>query len=112
MPMLAALRWKATPWAHWAAGHRGKILELHKFSYMSTSIPIAYHNGTYKIRFKNSMRGWCLKRPRVKCRGMAHVVNTDALVFGCTNGEGQGRTRAGLGGMQTPKGPVIHMAFA
>ena len=78
----SALGWKPTPWAHWAACHSGKILGMYRSLYLFSSIPIEYRNRTFKVRLKNSMRGWCLKKPRVTRRGMAHVVNTDALAVG------------------------------
>ena len=49
---------------------------------LHSSIPIEYRNRTFKVRLKNNMRGWCLKKPRVTRRGMAHVVNTDELAVG------------------------------
>ena len=55
---------------------------MYRSLYLFSSIPIEYHNRTFKVRLKNSMRGWCLKKPRVTRRGMAHVVNTDALASG------------------------------
>ena len=61
----SALGWKPTPWAHWAACHNGKILGMYRSLYLFSSIPIEYRNRTFKVRLKNSMRGWCLKKPRV-----------------------------------------------
>ena len=78
----SAFGWKPTPWAHWAACHSGKILGMYRSLYLFSSIPIEYGNRTFKVRLKNSMRGWCLKKPRVTRRGMAQVVNTDALAVG------------------------------
>ena len=67
-----------------ALGHMSsrKILGMYRSLYMFSSIPIEYRNRTIKIWLKSSMRGWCLKRPRVTRRDMAHVVNTDALSAG------------------------------
>ena len=76
------LEWKPTPWAHWAASHSGKVLTLYKTMYLFSTIPVEYWNRTFKVRLKNCMRGWCLKKPRATKRGMTHVVNTDTLVVG------------------------------
>ena len=52
---------------------------MYKSFYMSSSIPIRYRILTFKIEFKSSMRGWCLNKPRVTCRGRPHAVSMDAL---------------------------------
>ena len=63
---------------------------MYKSLYMFSSIPIEYRYHTFKVWLKNSMRGWCLKRTRVTRCGMAHVVNTDALLVGVQMRKAQG----------------------
>ena len=46
------------------------------------SIPTDYKNQLFKRHLKNSMRGWCLWRPRITRLGMRLVMPTDALNVG------------------------------
>ena len=83
---------------------------MYKSLPMFSSIPIENRNQAFKIRLKNSMRGWCLKRPRVTRHGMAHVVNTDALSVHLQMRKAKGGQGHAL--LLTTKGGVIHMTFA
>ena len=49
---------------------------------MFSSNPIEYRNPPFKRHLNTSMRGWCLRRPRITRLGMRHVVPTDALSVG------------------------------
>ena len=76
------LQWGVTPWVHWACVHSAYFACRFGSLYIFHSIPTEYKNQPFKRHLKNSMRGWCLRRPRITHLGMRHVVHTDALSVG------------------------------
>jgi hypothetical protein len=76
------LQWGVTPWVHWACVHSAYFARRFGSLYIFRSIPTEYRNQPFKRHLKNSMRGWCLRRPRITRLGMRHVVHTDALSVG------------------------------
>ena len=76
------LQWGVTPWVHWACVHSAYFARRFGSLYIFRSIPTQYRNQWFKRHLKNSMRGWCLRRPRIRRLGMRHVVHTDALSVG------------------------------
>ena len=76
------LGWKSTPWVHWAVAHCGAVLQKYRNLNVFNSIPAEYRQKPFKLAVKNSMRGWCLRRPRVSQRGLTHVLNIETLDVG------------------------------
>ena len=76
------LHWGVTPWVQWACVHSAYFARRLGSLYSFCSIPTEYRNQPFKRHLKKSMRGWCLRRPRVRRLGMRHVVHTDALSVG------------------------------
>ena len=76
------LQWGVTPWVHWACVHNAYFARRFGSLYIFRSIPTEYRNQPFKRHLKNSMHGWCLRRPRITCLGMRHVVHTDGLSVG------------------------------
>ena len=76
------LGWKSTPWVHWTMAHCGAVLQKYRNLYVFSSIPAEHRHKPFKLAVKNSMRGWCLRRPRVSRRGLTHVLNMETLDVG------------------------------
>ena len=76
------LGWKSTPWVHWTVAHCGTVLQKYRNRYVSSSIPAERRHTPFKLAVKSSMRGWCLRRPRVSRRGLTHVLNMETLDVG------------------------------
>ena len=76
------LGWKSTPWAHWTVAHRGVVLQKYRNLYVFSSIPAEHRHKPFKRAVKKSMRGGCLRRPRVSRRGLTHVLNMETLDLG------------------------------
>ena len=71
-----------TPWVHWVCVHSAYFARCFGSSYIFRSIATEYRNQPFKRHLKKSMRGWCLRRPRITRLGMRHVVHTDTLSVG------------------------------
>ena len=76
------LGWKSTPWVHWTVAHVGAVLQKYRNLYVFSSIPAEHRHKPFKLAVKNSMRGLCLRRPRVSQRGLTHVLNMETLDVG------------------------------
>ena len=76
------LGWRPSPWVHWVVAHSGFFVEKYRSLYLFSSIPSEKRNRRFKVGLKNSMRGWCLRHPRLAARGLAPVVNMESLVVG------------------------------
>jgi hypothetical protein len=76
------LGWKSTPWVHWTVAHCGAVLQKYRNLYVFSSIPAEHRHKPFKLAVKNSMCGWCLRRPRVSRRGLTHVLNMETLDVG------------------------------
>ena len=76
------LGWKSTPWVHWTVAHCGAVLQKYRNLYVFSSIPAEHRDKPVKIAVKNSMRGWCLCRPRLSRSGLTHVLNMATLGAG------------------------------
>ena len=76
------LQWGVTPWVHWLVLHSAYFTRRLGNLYIFRSVPMEYKNQRFKRHLKNSMRGWCLPRPRITRLGMRHVVHTAALNVG------------------------------
>ena len=75
----ATLKWKSTRWVHWIVCHSARVLRMHRSMHIFSSIPTEHRNSKFKVRIKNSMRGWCLRNLRLSERAMCHVVNMETL---------------------------------
>ena len=69
-------------WVHWAVAHSGFFAQKWGNIYMFSPSPSEHKNGRFKRDLKNSCRGWALLKPILSKRGLAHVVNMDALDVG------------------------------
>ena len=76
------LGWKSTPWVHWAVAHCGAVLQKYRNLYVFSSIRAEHRHKPFKLAAKNSMRGRCLRHPRVSRRGLTHVLNMVTLDVG------------------------------
>ena len=76
------LGWRPSPWVHWVVAHSGFFLAKYRTLYLFSSIPSEKRNRKFKVGLKHSMRGWCLRHPRLSWRGLAHVVNMESLDVG------------------------------
>ena len=76
------LGWKSTPWVHWIVAHCGTVLQKYRNLYVFRSIPAEHMHKPFKLVVKNSMRGWCLRRPGVSRRGLTHVLSMETLNVG------------------------------
>ena len=76
------LGWKSTTWVHWTVAHRGVVLQKYRNLYVFSSIPAEHRHKPFKRAVKESMRGGCLRRPRVSRRSLAHVLNMETLDAG------------------------------
>ena len=76
------LGWKSTPWVHWTMAHGGAVLQKYRNLYVFSSIPAQHRHKRLKLAVKNSMRGWCLHRPRVSRSGLTHLLNIETLDVG------------------------------
>ena len=91
------LGWKSTAWVHWTVAHRGAVLQKYRNLYVSISIPAEHKRKPFKLVVKNSMRGWCLRRPRVSRRGLTHVLNMETLEVGLRHRAARQRLALGQG---------------
>ena len=57
----ATLKWKPTRWVHWIVCHSARVLRMHHRMHFFSSIPTEHRNSKFKVRIKNSMRGWILR---------------------------------------------------
>ena len=73
---------KSTPMVHWAVAHCGAVLQKYHNLFVFRSIPAKHRHKPFKFVVKNTMRGWCLRRPRVSQRGLTHVLNVRTLDVG------------------------------
>lgn len=76
------LGWRPSPWVHWVVVHSGFFLAKYRTLYLFSSIPSEKRNRKFKVGLKHSMRGWCLRHPRLSRRGLAHVVDMESLDVG------------------------------
>ena len=76
------LGWKSTPWVHWTVARCGAVLQKYRNLYVFSSIPAEHKHKPFNICDKNSMCGWCLRRPRISRRGLTHVLNMETLDVG------------------------------
>ena len=76
------LGWKSTPWVHWTVAHCGAVLQKYCNLYVFSSIPAEHRHKPFKLAVKNSMRGWCPRRPRVSRPGLTYVLNMETLDVG------------------------------
>ena len=74
--------WKSTPWVNWTVAHCGAVLHKYRRLYVFRSIPDEHRHKPFKLAVKNSMRGRCLRRPRVSLCGLTHVLNMETLDVG------------------------------
>ena len=59
------LGWKSTPWVHWTVARCGAVLQKYRNHYVFSTIRAEHRHKPFKLAVKSSMRGWCLRRPRV-----------------------------------------------
>ena len=76
------LGWKSTPWAHWTVAHCAAVLQKYSNLYVFRSILAEHRHKPFKLAVKNSMRGRCLRRPRVSRCGLTRVLNMETLDVG------------------------------
>ena len=76
------LVWKSTRWVHWTVAHCGAVLQKYRKLCVFGSIRAEHRHKPFKLAVKNSMRGWCLRRPCVSRRGLTHVLNMETLDVG------------------------------
>ena len=76
------LQWGVTPWVHWAGVQSAYFPHCFGSWYIFRSISTEYSSQQFKRHLKNSVRGRCLRRPRITRLGIRHVVHTDALSVG------------------------------
>ena len=76
------LGWKSIPWVHCTVAHCGVVLQKYRNLYVFSSLRALYRHKPFKLAVKNSMGGWCLRRPRISRRGLTHVLNMETLDAG------------------------------
>ena len=52
--------------------------------YLFSSIPMEHRKSRFKVELRNCFKGWSVRRPLLKRRGLKHVVNMHALDLGLT----------------------------
>ena len=72
----------STPWVHWTVTLRGVVLQKYCNLYVFSTIPAEHRHRPLKLAVKKSMRGRCLRRPRVSRHGLTHVLNMETLDVG------------------------------
>ena len=73
------LGWKSTPWVHWTVAQCAAALQKYRNLYVFNS---RHRHKPLKLAVQNSMRGRCLRRPRVSRRGVTYVLNMETLDVG------------------------------
>ena len=71
-----------SPWVHWTVAHCAMVLQKYRNLYVFNSIPAKHKHKPFKLAVKNSMRGRCLRRPRVSRRGLTRVLDMETLDLG------------------------------
>ena len=73
---------KKTLWVHWTAAHGGPVLRKCCNLYVFISIPSEHRHKPFRLAVKNTMRRWCLRRPRFLLCGLTHVLSMETLDVG------------------------------
>ena len=76
------LQWGVTPRVRWACVYSTYFARRFGSFYIFRIVSTECRNPPFKRHLKNSMRGWCLRRPRITRLGMRHVVHTNTLGVG------------------------------
>ena len=58
------------------------FLAKYRTLYLFSSVPAEHRHRRFKVKVKNSMRGWSLQKPRVSKRGLRHVLNMETMQIG------------------------------
>ena len=73
---------RPSPWVHWCVAHSRSFVAKYRSLYLFSSVLSEKRNRRFKVGLTNSMRGWCLRHPRLLRRGLAHIVEMESLDVG------------------------------